>query len=131
MQGEGRSWRLTTTGRGEPGDAGGWVLACRLAKLGEDSPVHVDIGDTPVCLVRTGGTVHAVRDECTHQSVPLSEGEVADGAIECWLHGSRFDLATGRVLSPPATRPVAVYGVRIHGEDVFVRLHTSRNDLAG
>lgn len=104
--------------------AGSWVLACSLAKLEEDAPVHVDIGDTPVCVVRTGGAVHAVRDECTHQSVPLSDGEVADGAIECWLHGSRFDLATGRVLSPPATRPVAVYGVRIEGEDVLVRLGT-------
>lgn len=131
MQGEGRSRRLTTTDRGAPGSGAGWVLACSLAKLDEDSPVHVDIGDTPVCLVRTGGTVHAVRDECTHQAVPLSDGEVADGAIECWLHGSRFDLATGRVLSPPATRPVAVYGARIQGEDVLVQLGTGRNDPAG
>ena len=107
------------------------MLACGLAKLGEDSPVHVDIGDAPVCLVRTGGAVRAVRDECTHQAVPLSDGEVAGGAIECWLHGSRFDLATGRVLSPPATRPVAVYGVRIEGEDVLVRLGTGWNDPAG
>ncbi len=122
---------MTTTDRGAPGSAGGWVLACNLAKLDEDAPVHVDIGNTPVCLVRTGGAVHAVRDECTHQSVPLSDGEVADGAIECWLHGSRFDLATGRVLSPPATRPVAVYGVWIDGADVLVRLGTGRNDPAG
>ncbi len=113
---------MTTAVPGTPESASGWVRACSLAKLGEDSPVHVDIGDTPVCLVRTGGTVRAVRDECTHEAVPLSEGEVADGAIECWLHGSRFDLATGQVLSPPATRAVAVYGARIEGEDVLVRL---------
>jgi 3-phenylpropionate/trans-cinnamate dioxygenase ferredoxin subunit len=87
---------------------GGWVRTCRLAGLGEDSPVHADIGECPVCLVRTGGAVYALRDECTHESVPLSYGDVAGGAIECWKHGSRFDLATGRVLSPPATRPVAV-----------------------
>ena len=122
---------MTTTDHGALGGAGSWVLACSLAKLEEDAPVHVDIGDTPVCVVRTGGAVHAVRDECTHQSVPLSDGEVADGAIECWLHGSRFDLATGRVLSPPATRPVAVYGVRIDREDVLVRLGAGRNDPAG
>ena len=122
---------MTTTDHGALGSAGSWVLACSLAKLDEDAPVHVDIDDTPVCLVRTGGAVHAVRDECTHQSVPLSDGEVADGAIECWLHGSRFNLATGRVLSPPATRPVAVYGVRIDGEDVLVRLGVGRNDPAG
>lgn len=105
-----------------PEKSGGWVRACRLDEIGDDSPVHVDIGECPVCLVRDGGAVYALRDECTHQSVPLSEGEVADGTIECWLHGSRFDLATGRVLSPPATRPVAVFGVRADGGDVFVCL---------
>jgi 3-phenylpropionate/trans-cinnamate dioxygenase ferredoxin subunit len=72
--------------------------------------------------------VYALRDECTHESVPLSDGDVAGGAIECWKHGSRFDLATGRVLSPPATRPVAVFGVRIDGEDVYVQLSSGRND---
>ena len=67
------------------GRTDGWVRACSLADLGEDEPVHADIGQRQVCLVRTGGAVH---DECTHQAVPLSAGEVADGAIECWLHGS-------------------------------------------
>ena len=105
-----------------PRSMDGWVRACRLADLGEDQPVHAEVGQCLVCLVLTGGAVYALRDECTHQAVPLSEGEVAGGAIECWLHGSRFELATGRVLSPPATRPVTVYGVRTDGEDVFVHL---------
>jgi hemerythrin HHE cation binding domain-containing protein len=42
--------------------------------------------------------------------------------IECWLHGSRFDPATGRALSPPATRPVAVLGVRVNAGEVYVCL---------
>lgn len=105
-----------------PGSADGWVRACRLADLGEGQPVHADIGQCPVCLVRAGGAVYALRDECTHQAVPLPDGEVTGGAIECWLHGSRFDLATGRALSPPATRPVTVFAVRVDDGDVFVRL---------
>lgn len=103
-------------------DAGGWCPVCHLTDLEEDRPLHADIGGRPVCLVRTGGVVYAIRDECTHEAVALSEGEVEGGSIECWLHGSRFDLATGRVLSPPATRPVAVYAVRVEGEQVLVRL---------
>ena len=114
-----------------PGTADGWVRACSLAALGEDEPVHADIGQCPVCLVRTDSAVYALRDECTHQAVPLSEGEVANGTIECWLHGSRFELATGRVLSPPATRPVAVFPVRTDGENVFVRLGDGGCEPAG
>jgi 3-phenylpropionate/trans-cinnamate dioxygenase ferredoxin subunit len=117
--------REAPTGNGPglsaPGNADGWVRACPLAKLLEGRPVHVDIGQWPVCVVRSNGAVYALRDECTHQAVPLSDGEVADGAIECWLHGSRFDLATGRALSRPATLPVDVYPARIDGDDVFVR----------
>jgi 3-phenylpropionate/trans-cinnamate dioxygenase ferredoxin subunit len=84
-----------------------------LADLVNETPVHVDVAGLPICLVRSGSRVYALRDECSHQDVPLSEGEVEGGAIECWLHGSRFDLATGAALGPPATRPVAVYPVWI------------------
>ena len=53
----------------------------------------------------------------------------ACGAIECWLHGSRFDLATGWALSRPATRPVDTYPVRIDKDDVFVCMDASGESL--
>ncbi len=42
--------------------------------------------------------------------------------IECWKHGSTFDLRTGDPCSLPATKPVPVYTVRIDGQDVIVEL---------
>jgi 3-phenylpropionate/trans-cinnamate dioxygenase ferredoxin subunit len=50
----------------------------------------------------------------------LSEGEVTKQGIECWLHGSRFDLATGEPSSPPASEPVDVYAVEVRDGDVYV-----------
>ena len=47
---------------------------------------------------------------------PLSEGEVDGCTIECWLHGSRFDLRTGQPSGPPATDPVPVYPVQVEGD---------------
>ncbi len=41
-------------------------------------------------------------------------------AIECWLHGSRFDLRTGKPTGLPATEPVPVYPVTVQGDDVLV-----------
>ena len=101
---------------------GEWVRAAALEEITENQPAHADVCGYPVCLARTAHGLYALRDECTHESVPLSEGEVADGTIECWLHGSRFELATGRALSPPATRPVAVLAVRVTAGEVYVRL---------
>ena len=102
----------------------GWVRACSLADLPEDSPTRVDLGPgcPPVAVVRHGGRVYAILDVCSHADVPLSEGEVDDTTIECWLHGSRFDLRTGKPTGLPATRAVPVYQTRIDGDDVFVRI---------
>lgn len=38
----------------------------------------------------------------------------------CPKHGSRFHVKTGRVLSLPAVRSVAVYPVRVEGDAVWV-----------
>lgn len=106
-----------------PDGAPGWHEVCRLADLPSNEPAPADVDGVAVCLVSIDGRVYAVHDECTHAAVPLSEGEVLDGAIECWMHGSRFDLATGRVLNLPATRDVAAYPVVV-AEDgvVWIRL---------
>ena len=42
--------------------------------------------------------------------------------MECWLHGSRFDLKTGKPTGLPATKPVAVYETNIDNGDVYVAL---------
>ena len=55
-------------------------------------------------------------------AVSLAEGELDGCTLECWLHGSRFDLLTGDPSGPPATVPVAVHHVTIEGDDVYVAL---------
>ena len=57
----------------------------------------------------------------------VSEGEVDGCTLECWLHGSRFDVRTGDPSGPPATIPVAVYPVKIDGDDVFVSVTSDLN----
>ncbi|MFB0618893.1 non-heme iron oxygenase ferredoxin subunit [Streptomyces sp. AGS-58] len=99
-----------------------FVRVCGLGELAEDTPKRVEIDSTPVSVVRTGGEVFAIHDICSHANVSLSEGEVEDCQIECWLHGSAFDLRTGKPSGLPATRPVPVYPVKIEGDDVLVSL---------
>lgn len=100
----------------------GWVKLDEARTLADESAVHLDIGGHEVCVVRSLGEIHAIRDECTHGQVPLSEGDVENGYVECWMHGSQFDLSTGVPTGPPAAEPVAVYPVRINGDDIEVYL---------
>ncbi|WP_059009337.1 non-heme iron oxygenase ferredoxin subunit [Streptomyces specialis] len=96
--------------------AAAFVKVCALGDLEEDVPRRVEVGDVPVAVVRTEGEVFAVNDICSHANVSLSEGEVEDCQIECWLHGSSFDLRTGKPSGLPATRPIPVYPVKIEGD---------------
>ena len=91
-----------------------WLRACHLTALSDGAPHAVDVEGVAVCLVRVGDELCAVHDECTHEAVALSEGDVEGGTIECWRHGSRFDLRTGRVMGPPAVEPVQVYATRVN-----------------
>jgi 3-phenylpropionate/trans-cinnamate dioxygenase ferredoxin subunit len=93
---------------------------CSVADVAPDSAISVEIGHTDVAIVHSNGRFYAIADECSHASIPLSEGDVGDGEIECYLHGSRFDLATGEPLGLPATEPVAVYPCQVSGDDVLV-----------
>jgi 3-phenylpropionate/trans-cinnamate dioxygenase ferredoxin subunit len=94
--------------------------ACATADVSDGEAVRVVIDGIPVAVVRSEGEVYAIHDVCSHANVALSEGEIEDQTIECWLHGSRFDLVTGRPTGLPATQPVPVYPVKIDGDDVLV-----------
>lgn len=109
-----------------PGDVP-WVTLPpeMMGQLGDDKAMHLELGGHPICLSRSGGAVYAMLDECSHGHVQLSEGEVEDGQIECWLHGSRFDLATGIPVCLPATQPVPVYPVRTTEDGIEVALPPS------
>ena len=97
---------------------------CALSEVPENGALRVELADIDIAVVRFEGGVYAIQDVCSHAEVPLSEGDVEelDGAptIECWLHGSCFDLRTGEPTNLPATEPVDVYPVRVEGEDVLV-----------
>ena len=103
------------------------MRACALAELKPESALAVEVDGTEIAVVRSDGQYYAIADQCSHAAIPLSEGDVEDGEIECYLHGSRFDLRTGEPLGLPATEPVAVYPVQVNGDDLLVDVSTTLN----
>ena len=103
------------------------IKVCALSSLDDRKPFAASVDDVDVVLVRDGERVHALADLCSHAAVSLSEGEVTRKGIECWLHGSCFDLETGKPSSPPASEPVDVYAVDIRDGDVFVDVTVTTN----
>ena len=104
-----------------------FIPVCKVSDLpANGTAVGFEVKGEPVAIVSTEGEVFAMSDVCSHAEVALSEGEVDGYTIECWLHGSCFDLRTGQPTAMPATVPVPVYPVKIEGDDVLVSLNVEK-----
>ena len=101
-----------------------------VSEVTADRPLAVEIGDLDVAIILHGGEYFALMDECSHGAVRLSEGDAEEGAIECYLHGSVFDLRTGRPRCLPATSPVPVYPCRVDGTSIEVDIDNPINSQA-
>jgi 3-phenylpropionate/trans-cinnamate dioxygenase ferredoxin subunit len=91
-----------------------------LADLPVESGFRIVDGETAVALFRVGDGVHAIADRCSHAEASLAEGEVFGDEVECPRHGAAFDLTTGKALTLPATKPVAVYATEVRDGNVFI-----------
>ena len=97
----------------EVGDAGGEP---------EGTLRRVEVGETAVCVARTGDGWLAFDDTCTHEECSLAEGELDGEVVICPCHGSEFDVRTGDVVTPPALDPLPIYEAREDAGTLFVRL---------
>jgi 3-phenylpropionate/trans-cinnamate dioxygenase ferredoxin subunit len=91
-----------------------------FASLTAGKPVKIEKDGRTICVTRVGDQVFAIDDTCSHSDASLSEGDITDFKIECWLHGAEFDLRTGEALTPPAVAPIKVYPVIVDGDSVTV-----------
>ncbi|WP_154605379.1 MULTISPECIES: non-heme iron oxygenase ferredoxin subunit [Arthrobacter] len=107
------------------------VVVCQDEDVQVKSALLVEVDDLPVAIVRDSyGVLHAIGDTCSHADISLSEGDVEEGTIECWAHGSSFDLSTGEPLTLPAFEPVPVFALSVHGTDVYVDVTNILNGVS-
>ncbi|MGZ5212974.1 MAG: Rieske (2Fe-2S) protein [Actinomycetota bacterium] len=107
------------------------VRVCTAADVPEGAARRFQVGDRSVAVMNLGEQGFRALDAiCSHAHYFLDEGEVdvEDETIECPKHGSTFDLNTGRPTTLPATLPVAVFPVKIEGDDILIELTEVEDD---
>jgi 3-phenylpropionate/trans-cinnamate dioxygenase ferredoxin subunit len=97
-----------------------WVKVATLEECPPGSLRPVMLGSDPVVLANVDGTVHAVRDRCTHEEFPLSDGDLEGNILVCPYHGARFDVSSGAARGLPAVRPVKTYPVEIREDGIYI-----------
>jgi nitrite reductase/ring-hydroxylating ferredoxin subunit len=110
------------TGPSRGGSVASGKLRVALNSIADPGMLSVRLPNgSQVVVIRRGEVVTVLEDECTHQAMPLSAGELLpDGSIECPWHGARFDCASGTCLQGPATDDVATYDARVEGNEVVI-----------
>ncbi|MGH2830480.1 MAG: bifunctional 3-phenylpropionate/cinnamic acid dioxygenase ferredoxin subunit [Actinomycetota bacterium] len=94
---------------------------CAATDVPDGGSIRVKLPDgTPVAVFKVDGAFYAIGDTCSHEEASLSDGELDELTVECPKHGAVFDLATGKNLTLPATKPVPSYAVRTEGNDVIL-----------
>lgn len=73
----------------------------------------VVVDGQPVLVLRVGDEYFAVSSVCTHARVLMADGILEGYELECPLHGARFDIRDGRVLTPPAARGLKIYRILV------------------
>jgi len=90
-----------------------FIPVMRLAELGVGRMRACSLGARELVVCRTREGVFALDNICTHAEARLCEGRLRATRLVCPLHGGSFDVRDGRVLGPPAQRPLPAHTVRI------------------
>ena len=104
------------------------VTVGRVDDIPPGHAARTEIDGRGIAIFNCGGELFALDDTCSHAEASLSEGDlyVDRCAIECPLHGSEFDLRTGRPLTLPAVEPVAAHRVVV--EDGLIRIQLAAEE---
>jgi nitrite reductase/ring-hydroxylating ferredoxin subunit len=101
--------------------SGNYENVGKIADFPAGSLKKVAVAGEEVVVGNIGGKLYAITNKCTHRGGPLDEGELEGNTVTCPWHGGQFDMATGKVLSPPPMKDEASFDVRVEGDNILVR----------
>lgn len=78
-------------------------------------------GGQNIAIFNLGGSFYAIENTCPHRGGPLAKGMLVGEEVICPWHGSRFNMKTGAVLTPPSAQGVRSFPVRVRGSDVEIQ----------
>ena len=82
----------------------------------------VAVDGKEILVVRSGTTIFAMGNTCTHRGCKLSGGKLEGETIRCPCHGSMFSIRTGEVVKGPAKVPEPSYTVIVENDEFSIDL---------
>ncbi len=85
-----------------------------------ESAAEFNIGGRTICVANVNGEYCAMDNVCPHEGGPLGLGYVDGAKVVCPWHGWEIEAKTGKAANGHGA--VAVYDLRVEGDDVLVAL---------
>jgi nitrite reductase/ring-hydroxylating ferredoxin subunit len=106
-----------------------YTKAASKSDIAIGSMKMVKLGEKEVLIANVDGSYYAINNRCTHAGTDLSKGTLKGNIVECPKHHARFDITTGKVVSPPKVaffhpkiKDESSYQVKVENEDIMVKL---------
>ncbi len=107
----------------------GFVYAAKASEIAAGKTMKLPLGDFGVLIANVEGEFYAVDALCTHYGGDLSEGKLDGKILTCPVHGSKFDITTGKVVSPP-TEPLGrpeienliTYPLKLEKDEIYIKV---------
>lgn len=99
-----------------------WVKVAPLENCPPGCMIGAHAGGQSLVVCNVEGDLYALEDLCSHQDLPISDGELHGTELTCIHHGARFDVCTGKALCLPAIRPVKTFEAEVREGHIWVNL---------
>lgn len=101
-----------------------WVEVATVDDVPPGSCIRISHEGIDIAIFNADGDFYAIGDTCTHAQASLSEGDFYEDmrgwVVECPLHGSIFDVTSGKAISLPATGNAGQYALMIEDGVIYL-----------
>lgn len=93
-----------------------------VTELEKESVQCITENDNQYVLIYQQGAFYLLDNLCPHKAAALCDGDVSGHEITCPWHRARFDIKTGRGLSPLAGSGVKSWSLKIVQDSLIAEL---------
>ncbi len=114
---------------------GGYFVDSEYVRVAAKSDIatgkmkKVTLNDKEILIANVNGNYYAIGNDCTHYGGDLSQGTLEGNIVTCPNHNSKFDVTTGKVVSPPTEalghldiEDEPQYSIKVENENILVKV---------
>ncbi|MGD6808228.1 MAG: Rieske (2Fe-2S) protein [Candidatus Bathyarchaeia archaeon] len=106
-----------------------YLSVANLSEVPDGTLKKVKLQNREILLANINGSLSAIDNTCPHLGGDLSLGKLEGTVITCPRHQAKFDVTTGRCLSPPQVSPyspklpnLTAYPVKIENQKILIKI---------